>query len=256
MNEMDDFEKIFQTITSIIFGKRITGYKDYEKWLTRNVSNNDYGESVISKEKIYLPPFDFYMDIKHNIVTIEEAYGILGKKQLSEEKLNNLSFHNAKKDLQKLATTTPNTIYGDSSNMKECTFYYNSHSCYMGCALNKSKCCMYSFWPRYSEYALGGYYLFSSQFCIKCYNSENLVRCFEMSDCNNCSDSMFCHNCENLTNCMFCFNVKAKRYAICNVEVGKEKYLEIKQKIMDEMIKKLEQNKSIDINIFNIGVSR
>jgi hypothetical protein len=52
---------------------------------------------------------------------------------------------------------------------------------------------------------------------------------------------------------MFCFNVKSKRYAIGNVELGRDKYLEVKQKVLEEIVKKLEKNKSLEISIFNLG---
>ena len=74
-----------------------------------------------------------------------------------------------------------------------------------------------------------------------------------MSDCNNCRDSYFCYNSENLSDCMFCFNAKAKSYAIGNVEVGREKYMKIKGIILDEIVKRLEKDKKLDINIYNLN---
>ena len=250
----DELEKAFQSITLTVLGKKLVGYKDYESWLTENVMPSEYGTSIISGKRIYLPPFDFYRDIKHNILTIEEAYNNHGKNQLSLGELNSLTFSNAKTTLKKLATTTPNTQYGESSHLEDCDFYYSSHFSYKCVALVRSKYCFYCFWPRQSEYSIGCFYTFSSQFCIKCYNSENLNRCFEMSDCSNCTDSMFCHNCENLTNCMFCFNVKAKRYAIANVEVGREKYLEIRSVVLKQIYNELEAKKALRSNIFNLVV--
>ncbi|MBU0532340.1 hypothetical protein KKB44_02495 [Candidatus Micrarchaeota archaeon] len=250
---MDEYEKIFQKVTSIILGKPLENYKNYEKWLFKNVTNYEYGKSVISEEHIYLPPFDFYSDVKHNIVTIEEAYGTLGKKQISQQELESLSFSNAKKVLSKISTTTPNTIYGESSKMKDCTFYYSSHSCYKTCGGNRSKGCVCSFWPRASDYAIGCYYAFSCQFCLKCYNSNSLTRCFEVSDSNKCSDCYFCHNCENLVDCMFCFNAKNLRYAIANVPLGPKKYQEIKEMILDEIVEELEKTKNLKLDIYSIG---
>lgn len=247
-----DLEKAFQNITVVVLGKRLVGFKDYGAWLTENVSTNDYGKSLMSGEKIYLPPFDFYRAIKHNILTIEEAYFTHGKNHLSDSELQQLDFSNAKKMLAKLSTTTPNTRYGENSNLIDCDFYYSSHFSYKCVALVRSKYCFYCFWPRQSDYNIGTFYTFSSQFCIKCYNSENLNRCFEMSDCSNCTDSLFCHNCENLNNCMFCFNIKAKRYAIANVELGKERYMEIKKIILAELTTKLEKDKKLELNIFNV----
>lgn len=251
-NLKNDLERAFQTITSVVLGNKLCNYRDYGVWLTENVTTNEYGESLVSSEKIYLPPFDFYRDIKHNILTIKEAYEVQGEKQLSSAELDSLSFSNAKSVLQKLATTTPNTQYGESSNLIDCDFYYSSHFSYKSVALVRSKYCFYCFWPRQSSYSIGCYYTFSSEFCIKCYNSENLSRCFEMSDCTNCTDSLFCHNCENLNNCMFCFNVKSKKYAIGNVELPKEQYLAIKKLILDEIVKKLEKEKRLGWSIYSL----
>ncbi len=250
---MDDFEKSFQTITSVILGKKLAGYRDYENWLSRYVSNQEKTKSRISNEEIYLPPFSFYTALKSNLVTINEAYDVVGKKQLNKKELELLSFSNAPDKLRDISVTTMDSQYGTNSNIEESCLYYSSHTCLRSIGLNRSKCALYCFWPRCSEYVLGSHYLFSSQFCIKCYNSENLTRCFEMSDCNNCSDSMFCHNSENLKNCMFCFNTKSKQYAICNVEIGRERYMKIKQTILDEIISKLEKDKKLDLSIFNLS---
>ena len=250
---MDQFEKTFRTITSIIFGKELTGYKDYGQWLSHDVSEMEKVKSALSEDVVYLPKqFQFYQDVQSRIITFNEAYDVHGKKQLDESRLNLLSLKNAGKTLKDISLTTMDTFYGQNSNLVECSLYYNSHSCYQGIALVSSKCCLYSFWPRQSEYMIGCYYCFSCSFSIKCYNSENLTRCFEVSDSTNCTDSYFCYNCENLSNCMFCFNTKSKRYAIANVEVGREKYIEIKKKFLGELLKTLERDKKLDISIFHL----
>jgi hypothetical protein len=53
---------------------------------------------------------------------------------------------------------------------------------------------------------------------------------------------------------MFCFNVKSKRYAIGNVEVGKAKYLQIKALLLSEITKRLEKSHDCGIDIYNVGV--
>lgn len=249
----EEFEKNFQTITGIIFGKKLVKHQDYEAWLSRNVTVSDKEKSKISDSMVQLPPYQFYRDIRKNVVDIEEAYGIMGKKQLSERQLEQLTLANAKSVLKDISTTTPDTQYGTNSNIVDCPLYYNSHACYKSPALNKARGCLYSFWPRYSEYLIGCYYTFSSKFCVKCYTSQELTRCFEVSDSNNCTDCYFCHNCENLSNCMFCFNIKSKRYAIANVEIGQELYMKIKKLVLDELVAKIERDKDLEISIYNLG---
>ncbi|MBM3229312.1 hypothetical protein FJZ26_02675 [Candidatus Parvarchaeota archaeon] len=104
-----------------------------------------------------------------------------------------------------------------------------------------------------SDYVFGGFRTVHCKFCVKCNNSVNLSNCFEMDSCTSCRDSMFCHNCENLDNCMFCFNTKSKRYAICNVEVGREKYMQIKAIVTKEMTRRIRENGTAGFDIYSLG---
>ncbi|MDD5337635.1 MAG: hypothetical protein PHS02_04080 [Candidatus ainarchaeum sp.] len=96
--------------------------------------------------------------------------------------------------------------------------------------------------------------IFDSAFCINCYHSVKLTRCFEMDSCRDCSDSCFCHNSEGLSNCMFCFNSKGLRYAIGNVEVGKEEYARMRKVLLDAIGKRLEKDKDLKLSIYNLRV--
>jgi len=107
-----------------------------------------------------------------------------------------------------------------------------------------------------SDHIFGSYRVNSSQFCINCYHSNKLKRCFEMDSCRSCSDSYFCHNCENLDSCMLCFNTKNKRYAVGNVEVGKEEFLRLKKLILGEIGAEIEAKKDCMLDIYNIGSRR
>jgi len=87
---------------------------------------------------------------------------------------------------------------------------------------------------------------------VNCYNSVNLKRCLEVDSSNSCSDSYFCHNCENVQNSMFCFNVKNKRYAIGNVEVGQEAYTKVKNALVLQMAGELDKNGKLNRDIFSL----
>lgn len=52
---------------------------------------------------------------------------------------------------------------------------------------------------------------------------------------------------------MFCFNVKSKRYAIGNAEVGREQFMDVKKKIMDEVLEKIEKDNLLDLSIYEVG---
>jgi len=111
-------------------------------------------------------------------------------------------------------------------------------------------------WPTSCENCFGFDSIFFSNFSMNCYHSVKLTRCFEMDNCRDCSDSMFCHNCEAMTNALFCFNTKSKRYAVGNVEVGRENFMRIRKLVMDEMLQRIEKGKRLDWSIYNIGCGK
>lgn len=250
---MDSYEESFQQITGIVLGTKLIGMDDYGPWLVRGIQATEEVKSVYSGKMVYMPPFDFYRVIKNRLVQFKEAFDVIGKKQLSKDELDKLTIANASKIVKEISVTTSDTELGVSKQMTECAVYYNCFNCYRTSLVFQAKSCLYCFWPRMTNFSIGCHYLFDSQFCVKCYNSENLNRCLELSDCNNCTDSMFCYNCESLSDCMFCYNAKNMRHAICNVQVDTETYKKIKALILGQIISELKQTKSFRWSIYDIG---
>ena len=113
-----------------------------------------------------------------------------------------------------------------------------------------SKYTAFSLWPRESSYVFGSEILFNSSFCINCYYSTNINRGFEVDSSHNSSDIYFSHNVENARECLFCFNVKNLSYAIANAPLGKEKYLEIKKALLEQIRERLEKKKSLGFSVY------
>ncbi|MEA3347111.1 MAG: hypothetical protein U9Q21_03360, partial [Candidatus Auribacterota bacterium] len=87
---------------------------------------------------------------------------------------------------------------------------------------------------------------------INAYSCLKVANCFETAFCGNSSNCLFCYDGSNLDNCMFCFSDNAKKYAIGNLEVGKKRFFELKNIVVDELFQELEKNKSLKMNIFNL----
>jgi hypothetical protein len=160
------------------------------------------------------------------------------------------------RSINKVAYSDLDKVVGHNINVKGSAVTIDAQDSYMGSANIRCKKCAYSFWPDSSENIFGSYVTWDSAFCMKCYNSRKIQRCFEVSDSHQCSDCYFSHNIENCNECMFCFNVKAKRYAIGNVEYPKEEYLRVKKLILAEIANKLEKDKKLDYSIFEIGAKK
>lgn len=253
---MREIEAAFGSTTSIVLGKKLTNLDGYGGWLTEHVlAKVNTAKSVKSGNPVYMPTLGFYEKIGRNALTLAESFEH-GKQSLSEAEVLDLGMSNASAVLKDIKATTPEVVFDKNIGTEECADYGPTQYCYRSGYAWFEKYCGYCFWARTSEYMFGCSSILDSKFCIKCCDSTNLTRCFEAADAVNCSGLYFCHNVENVHESMFCFNTKNKRYAIGNLEVGREKYMEMKKRLVAEIADELERKKSFRYTIFDIGCAR
>lgn len=246
-------ENAFGATTAIVLGKRLGPLVAYGRYLSRHVGEISAVESAESGTPVMIAPVSFCTAVKDNVMPLEESVKF-GKNHLEAEEVEGLALSNASRKLVRIKTAAIDADLGTNVNMIQCAVSGNdSSNSFRGFLVFKAKNTAYVRWPRGSENVFGASNLVSSGFCIKCYNSVNLSRCFEVDGSNGCSDCYFCHNCEGLSECMFCFNAKSLRYAIGNVEVDRERYMEIKKRVLGEIVGKLEKDEDLAIDIYNIG---
>ncbi len=162
------------------------------------------------------------------------------------------SLEGAMKKLDPIALYICEWYEGDNHNIIQSPIAYNSSNIYRSNA-SFSKNVAYTVMSQTSESVFGSFRLAHSKSSMRCTHSHALMRCFEVSDSSSSSDCYFCHDVENCQECMFCFNVKAKRYAIGNVEYPKNEYMKIKKMVLAELANRLEKDKKLEFSIFNIG---
>jgi hypothetical protein len=247
-------ETAFASTIQIILGKKPTkGIDAYGAWLVKHTRGFDRCKSALSGKEIFLAHYGNYCDLpKDRLLTLEEAKQSGQAVRLLPGDLEGLSLKTAGTKIGKIAFFNSDIADGNNLNDIECTINIDAVNCYRAVCSVYSKFAAYSFWPRTCEHVFGCDTVFDSSFCVNCYRSVKLTRCLEMDSCNGCSDSLFCHNCENLQNCMFCFNTKNKSYAIGNVEVGREAYLQVKKVVVEQLASQLEKNNKLSFDIFAI----
>ncbi|MCX8194830.1 MAG: hypothetical protein N3G22_01860 [Candidatus Micrarchaeota archaeon] len=246
-------EKAFADTAKLLFGKPYSQIDRYAKWLNQYTARLEDGKSCASGKRIVVPEhLDFHFYPRNRLLTEEEA-GFIGEKlQISHQELERLSIKNAAEIISKIAYFCPNWTLGTVKNAIDAIINFESSNCYKNILNINSKYSAFGYWARDSEYVFGGNEVRNSSFCINCYHSAKLQRCFEVDASRNCSDCYYCHDIENCRDCMFCFNVKNLRYAIGNFEIGREKYLEIKKKVLEELNEELEKSSAIRLSIFRL----
>jgi len=95
------------------------------------------------------------------------------------------------------------------------------------------------------SYAFGCRFGSIIQFCINVMDPYKTTRCMELFHCNVVSDSYYSASLENCTNCIFSFNQRSKNYMIGNVALTKERYTELKKKLLAEMADDLKRKKTL-----------
>lgn len=246
-------EKAFSFTSELLLGKPLKDVVSYGDWLKENVGWVTTVKSARSGMDVYVPYLKHFMEAGDNLLTLDESLEH-GKNHISEAQARGLSLSDASQTLESVKATTSEVVYGSPSiDVKECACYADAMHVFQCSLAYFQKDAAYCHWARNTENAFGCAQVLQSACCMKCYDSVNLTRCFELDGCINCSDSYFCHNCEGLQNCMFCFNAKSLRYAIGNVEVGKEGYSKVRKIVMDSIAKRLEKEKRLGTSIYNVG---
>lgn len=98
---------------------------------------------------------------------------------------------------------------------------------------------------RCPEYSFGCCFGGNIEFCIKVLDPHRQTRCLETFHCNVASDSYYSASLEECTNCMFTFNQRNKHYMIGNVQLTKDDYSTLKNKLLSEIVEVLRKNKKL-----------
>lgn len=245
---IDEINSAFGITTKIIFSKSLSGFEKYEEWIGTRTPKIETIKSSIGSSSVHLPDYAFFGKIPKG-----KAVSFDSLSEVENEKIDPAytTLETMRDGLKKMHFV-PDYIEGRNINVSESILYMNCINVHHSVDVFTSRNCSHVFSAIDSESLFGAYRIMSSKFSIHIYNSGNLSGCFEMDLARNCSNSMFCHNVENVHNSMFCFNVKNKNWAIGNVEIGREKFMEIKGKIVGEMVGELEKNGKVERDIYNV----
>ncbi len=249
-------DEAFSRASRVLFGTELPGLETYSKWLTKRIQQGEPRKSVLSGRGLFVGNYANYLAVpKERTVTEEDALKLVERSK-SQEGIERILLENAHEFVGKIAYIALDFHDGTNRNVIDCMSYAYSSDAYRCAPCVQIKYSAYNFWPRSSEHIFGNGVLFDSSFCIHCYQSIKLSRCFEVDSSRDCSDCYFCHNCENVRDSMFCFNVKNLKYAVGNVEVGKEEFARLKKLVLEKIVAELAAKKDLKLDIYNIGSHR
>ena len=102
------------------------------------------------------------------------------------------------------------------------------------------------------EYCFGSASSGQSQYIMRCFYNNTLKRCFECCTSVGSSDLYFCYNLIGCHDCLFTFSVRNKTNMIANVQLSKEQYAELKNKLVGEIAEELRSKKKLGYSIIDL----
>ncbi|MBN2121809.1 hypothetical protein JW721_02015 [Candidatus Micrarchaeota archaeon] len=136
-----------------------------------------------------------------------------------------------------------NRVFGSTAKVErvdnaiDCINLSNSHNvsgCKDGAFLSHT---------RENDHCFGTSSYSKSKFVMRSYMGFCSSRCFEAVLIGWSSDCVMCFNCMDTHEAMFSFNLRGKRHAIGNLELPREKYLPLREKLLLEIAQKLRKDK-------------
>lgn len=248
--ELKPVDDAFNSTSRVIFGMEIGGLDENSKFLSERPTIPEKITTFFGNQNCYIPVF-YYMPVPKDRAIMKEEEQISADAKIELSELDDLKTMLEK--FGEIALYRIDMREGEVINAIMTPIVYHGINSYYVGDLTFAKNCAFCTYGLNDEAVFGCFRTIHSKFTIRCESCYNVTACFEMDGCSNCSNSMFCHNCENLDYCMFCFNTKSKRYAIGNVEVGREKYMKIRKIVIDSLVRQITEKKKLDFDIYNLG---
>lgn len=134
-------------------------------------------------------------------------------------------------------------VLGNSSNVRMSDRCTNASCIYRSREVYDGKFVAYTSLTRFSDYVFGGNAVGESSFSIKGYETFRHTRCMETIRTYNSGDCYFTASLDGCTNCMFSFNLRNRSYCVGNLQLPKDRYAELKSKLVGEIADTLEARK-------------
>ncbi len=230
--------KGYKSTCKVLFGREVGELEEFEQWLEEYAQAPPrFEKSAVSGKEVELSINDYAASSK--FISFDEID--FGKKfqPLSINEIKDIdSIIGA---VQERIYYTGNLVLGNSANVGRSSNIIDSHYVWKSNRISDSKYVACSQDARYCEYCFGLGVSSKSSFCIRS-TSGRMTRCFETLNCELLTDAYYCALVQNSQECMFSFGCRSKNYIIGNLQLPRDKYGKLKEKLLSEIAQKLEKD--------------
>lgn len=226
----ETLDKAWNSTCRVLFGQETAPLAECAEWLREYDLPLRAEKSAVSGKTVTLSLEDYAHGTK--FIAFDEIN--FGRKfePLSINELKDIE--GIVQAVNERAQYAGSVVLGHSSSVEKSNNVIDSHFVLESSMVNGSKYVGFSRYVGFGEYCFGLFGAESDTHCVKCHGSE-LKRCFECHMVELLSDCYYCARVQNAHDCMFCFGLENGAYAVGNTILPKEKYLQIKAKLLQEI---------------------
>ena len=236
-----ELNKRWKAACRIVLGGEVGELREFEGWLDSANEPMEHLPSSISGKEISFGECEYAAGSKR-IGFSEIDFG----KKFAPVSINEM------KDLDSIVAAVAerayycgNIILGNSKFVERSSNVTDSFYIYNSSFVSDSKYAAYCSYLRYAEDVFGTTNDVYSKILIRGLDTHKTPRSLELCGTYMCPDAYFSSRCMDCHDCMFSFNLKAKSYCVGNFALERDKYLGIKQKLLEEMRQELHAHKKL-----------
>jgi len=235
-----DLQSAFDSTAHVLFGSPIGSLQDFEPYLSEMMLPYRMAPSCVSGKKVML----------------SNPYYPAGASAVSQEELAQIKIEpfspNDIKDIDSLfaaaserAVFCGNKTFGRNSGISEvdnavdCVLVHHAHN------MRNVKYAAHCSHMRESEHVFGCTGFPKSAFSMRVWWGVGSNRCFETYYGVNLSETYYCFNCVDCSNVMFGFNLRAAHNVIGGLQLTRERYSQLRGKLVSEMADELRRKKNL-----------
>ncbi|MFH1785285.1 MAG: hypothetical protein ABH842_02565 [Candidatus Micrarchaeota archaeon] len=222
-----EINRAFRSTTKILLGQELGPVEEYHGFLSRYIDLPVETKSILSGKPVYLAA-----ETKKKIISNEEMSKLsLPSVSINEIKDIDSLFHAVQENFHHAG----NKIGGQFKEINrsdECYDVYFINNCLNVYETQYASNCQMM---KDTKYVFGCAWGVENTFGINTNEFYKVSRVFESTMVLHSNDVYYSYNCRNCHDVMFCMNQRSKRNAIGNNELSKEKYFELKKKLLSEI---------------------
>ena len=236
----DALNKAWNSTCRVLFGQETAPLSECREWLREYDQKLRTEKSSLSGKDV-----TFSLDDYSNNARFAAFNEIDFGKKFEPLSINDIKdMDSIIEAVQERAIYTGNVILGNSSQVQGSNNVIDSHFVLESTTITEAKYLAFCRYTSYSEYCFGLLGAEKDIHCVKCNGSE-LKRCFECHMGEVFSDCYYCAKGQNNRECMFSFGLENGAYSIGNTPLPREKYLQIKSKLLSEIAERIKKEKKV-----------